>query len=81
MISLKIGSVERKDGNIEERWIAQQIRKRREDGNPICVQAVIHHCDVNIVPTSAACKGTGAVVGASPIGKNRSFLDYGTKEA
>lgn len=72
MITLKIGNEERRNGNIEEKWIAQQIRKRREDGNPICVQAVINHG----VPAQEVVG-----VAANPIAKNRSFLIYGTKEA
>lgn len=57
MIRLKIGSEERTNGNIKERWIAQQIRKRRADGTLVCVQAKINKGDVNMVLSSAACSG------------------------
>lgn len=80
MITLSIGSEERKDGNITERWIAQQIRKRKEDGTPICVQMSISKGDVNINLTSAACSGFGGGGGRRPTKKEQRIFDLWNKK-
>ena len=78
MITLKIGTEERTNGNIKERWIAQQIRKRRKDGVPIRVRVNIKKGTVNINLSSAACSGSGGSgVEANPTGKNRGSLNCG----
>ena len=57
MISLKIGNEERTNENIEERWIAQQIRKR--NGQPVCIKLIIREGDVNARFSSRACSRSG----------------------
>lgn len=73
MITLKIGNEERKGSDIEERWIAQQIRKRREDSQPICIKMTINIGDVNIVLATPAC--SGGAVGRQPNNKERRLFD------
>lgn len=74
MITLKIGNAERKGSDIEERWIAQQIRKRREDGQPICIKMVINIGEINVVLTSRACSG-GSGGGRNPNRKERKLFE------
>ena len=57
MISLKIGSEQRTNGDIEERWIAQQIRKR--NGKPVCIKFIIREGDVNARFLSGSCSRSG----------------------
>lgn len=80
MITLRIGNEERTNGNIEERWIAQQIRKRKEDGIPICVQAVIIKGTVNINLSSAACSDSGGGGGRQPNRKEQRLIDLWNKK-
>lgn len=80
MIRLKIGTEERTNGDIEERWIARQIRKRKEDGTPICVQAKIKKGTVNINLSSAACSGFGGGGGRQPNWKEQRIFDLWNKK-
>lgn len=64
MISLKIGNEERRNGNIEKRWIAQQLNKR--NGQPVCIELVIREGDVSLPLTSGACSNTGSSGGRKP---------------
>lgn len=81
MIRLKIGSEERTNGDIEERWIAQQIRKRRKDGTPICVRAKINKGTVNINLSSAACSGSGGSGGGrQPNRKEQKIFELWNKK-
>lgn len=57
MITLKNGSEERTNGNIKERWIAQQIRKR--NGKPVCIKSIIREGDVSARFSSGACSRSG----------------------
>lgn len=59
MITVRIGTEERKDAAIKERWIAQQIRKRRKDEQPVCIQIIIHEGDVRLTLSSGDCSNTG----------------------
>jgi len=52
MVSLKIGNEERRNGDIKERWIAQQLRKRND---AVCIELVIREGDVNARFQSGAC--------------------------
>lgn len=72
MITLKIGSEERKGSDIKERWIAQQIRKRRADDYSICIKAVINIGDINIALSTAACAGGG---GRQPNAKEQRLFE------
>ena len=37
MITIKIGAAERRDGDIDARWIKDRVNKRRKEGGKICV--------------------------------------------
>lgn len=80
MITLKIGNEERKGGNIEERWITRQIRKRKKDGTPICVQANIKKGIVNINLSSAACSGSSGGGGRQPNRKEQKLIGLWNKK-
>lgn len=57
MVSLKIGNEERRNDNIEERWIAQQLRKR--NGQSVCIKLIIREGDVSARFSSGACSRSG----------------------
>lgn len=73
MITIKIGTEERRGIAIKTRWIAEQIRKRRDDGHKICVKAVINEDDVHITLTTPACVGGGG--GRKPNKKERKLFE------
>lgn len=73
MISLKIGNEERRNENIEERWIAHQLNKREKQ--PVCVKLVIREGDVKARFTSGACsKSIGGENGPKPNRKERQLF-------
>ena len=72
MIKVKIGNEER--NGIDERWIAQQITRRRGSGESVCVQVRIDAEDVNLVLQTPGCL-TGAVSGRRPTPLEREVLD------
>lgn len=72
MISLKIGNEERRNGDIKERWIAQQLRKRND---AVCIELVIREGDVSARFSSGACsRSGGGGNGPKPNRKERQLL-------
>ena len=58
MIRISIGTSERQISSIsylDESWINQQINRRKDDGQEICVQVVIEHNSVNMHLSTPAC--------------------------
>lgn len=55
MITLQIGTAERRDGDIEKRWIQDQVNSRRKNGEPICVKFHIQSDGANIRLASGDC--------------------------
>lgn len=55
MITLKIGTSERRDGNIDAKWIQDQVNSRKRAGEPICVKFHIDGGDVNLRLASRDC--------------------------
>lgn len=59
MITMQIGSAEREFDddlrNVDEAWILEQIRRRRVDGQGVCVRVSIHVGDINAVFSTPAC--------------------------
>lgn len=74
MIVLKIGNEERRNGNIEKRWIAQQLNKR--NGRPVCIELVIRQGDVKARFKSGACaRGTRGSNGPKPNRKEQKLFE------
>lgn len=69
MVSLKIGNEERRNGDIKERWIAQQLRKRNDN---VCIELIIRESDVNARFQSGAC--SSPVSGGSKPNRKESQL-------
>lgn len=59
MIRIRIGDAERELANAAENWINQQINRRREDGQTVCVKVSIHEGDLNLVLSTPACAASG----------------------
>lgn len=59
MIKVQIGSETREMDTIDERWLTQQIVRRRQDGLPVCVKVSISNRDADVTFVSAECPATG----------------------
>jgi len=58
MIRIKIGSAERQLSSIsdlDESWINQQVNRRKQDGQAVCVDVSIEQNSVNIRLSTPAC--------------------------
>ena len=75
MITVKIGTDERDmTEGIDEQWINQQIARRREDGEQVCVRITIHEGEVNVNLATPTCTG-GSVGGRRPNGAELEIIE------
>lgn len=59
MSTVKIGSDERPLEDADAQWINQQINRRRDDGEDVCVVVRINEPGVNVTLTTPNCGGGG----------------------
>jgi len=75
MITVRIGTDERDmTESIDEQWINQQIARRRQDGDLVCVRVAIHAGEVNVNLTTPNC-GSGLGGGRSPNGAEVEIIE------
>jgi len=75
MIVVRIGSDERDmTGPIDEQWINEQINRRHQAGEMVCIRVTIHDGDLNMVLTTPGCGGGGAG-GRMPTASEREIFD------
>ena len=60
MITIKIGDVEGRWGEVGPDWINQQITRRKEDRGSVCVLVTILERDVNMTLASYYCQSIGS---------------------
>jgi hypothetical protein len=63
MIKIKIADDERLCNPLDEEWVHQQINRRRDSGEPVCVRVSIEQNELNIMLSTKAC----AAIGRHPI--------------
>ena len=81
MITIKIGNNERRDGDINARWIQVQVNARRKAGEKICVYFKVNCGDVNLYLSSKDCpKSVGGGGGRKPNTKEEFILDEWRKK-
>ena len=66
MVRIQIGDMERDLVSADEHWINQQVNRRRDDGQTVCVKVTIHEGDLNIVLATPTCGAIGGA-GRSPL--------------
>ena len=77
MIKVRIGETERDLEESDERWINQQINRRRDDGHDVCVRVVIEKGDINMTLSTPNCShGSGYF---HPNDKERLVIDLWEK--
>jgi len=59
MIKIRIGEAERELGSADESWINQQINRRRNDGQSVCVRVFIKEGDLDMILSTPTCATTG----------------------
>ncbi len=76
MITIKIGTAERRDGDIDARWITEQVNARRKEGKKFCVFFKVNCGDVNLNLPSRDCPTAGGGGrGRKPNAKEEMILD------
>ncbi len=81
MITIKIGTAERRDGEIDARWITGQVNARRNESKKICVLFEVNCGDVNLNLPSRDCPTAGGGGGGrKPNSKEEMILDEWRKK-
>ena len=75
MITIKIGTAERRDGDINARWITDQVNVRLREGKKFCVLFKVNCGDVNLSLPSRDCPKNGGGGGRKPNAKEEFILD------
>jgi hypothetical protein len=81
MIRITIGTGERQIstmGDLEETWINQQVNRRKDDGQNVCVQVAIEQDSINIRLRTPACAINGGG-GRPPNQQERAIFDLWAK--
>jgi len=61
MITVEISGSKMEFGNsreIDENWINEQVNRRRQEGQTVCVRVIVHEEPVNLLLTSLECPKT-----------------------
>jgi hypothetical protein len=71
MIKIKIADDERLGVPLDEEWVHQQINRRREAGESVCVRVSIEQNELNIMLSTKTCAATGRlpIIEHSPLEK------------
>lgn len=78
MITITIGNETKNYADVTESWIAQQINRRRQDGQNICVDILINTSGLNLRLTTPGCAGGGGG-GRPPTDREQRLFDLWNK--
>ncbi|MGI8854771.1 MAG: hypothetical protein ACR2JW_03385 [Thermomicrobiales bacterium] len=73
MISVKIGTVERRLDAVDASWVNQQINRQRAEGGAVCVRVRIEAARILMSLATVGCASGG--VGRPPREAERHVLD------
>ena len=74
MVTVTIGSDSRPGEEADPQWVTQEINRRRQDGQAVCVQVQIHEDGVAVALSTPSCSG-GAGGGRAPNAKEQRILE------
>lgn len=74
MTRMKIGTDERSLESADESWINQQINRRRQDGDSLCVRVRIEENDLNMILSTPSCPARNGG-GRPPSPKEKEAFD------
>jgi len=60
MIKVSIDGTEKIDNEIDERWINQQVNRRKDEGIALCVRVSIFENGIDLILSSNSCKSGSA---------------------
>lgn len=55
MIRVRIGGIEKDERDVKERWINEQLSRRREDNGSVCVQVTIDKPPLHMGLSTPGC--------------------------
>jgi hypothetical protein len=59
MVTIRIGSTEQQGNILDEGWLLQQINRRRQEGDSVCVVVEIQEPMVKLKLATADCQRSG----------------------
>jgi len=74
MIAIRINGEERRDGEIDETWLAQSVNRRHSDNQLVCVEVTISVDGLNMRLRTPTCPDEGGA-GRRPNAEEREILD------
>ena len=74
MVTVTIGSDSRAGEEADPQWVTQEINRRRQDGQAVCVRVQIQEDGVAVALSTPNCSG-GAGGGRPPNAKEQRILD------
>lgn len=74
MVIVTIGSDSRAGEEADPQWVTQEINRRRQDGQAVCVRVQIHEDGVAVALSTPNCAGGGGG-GRAPNAKEQRILD------
>ena len=57
MVTVTIGSDSRTGEEADPQWVTQEINRRRQDGQAVCVRVQIHEDGVAVALSTPSCSG------------------------
>lgn len=79
MIRVIIGDSERELTNVSERWINEQIIRRKRDSLPICTRVILNKDQLNMSLSTGSCPQS-ATRGRAPNRYEKEVLDLWEKK-
>jgi hypothetical protein len=77
VITVRIGEEERSLDDADQQWINQQINRRKDAGQAVCVRVTIRAADVDVILSTPTCaKGVG---GRQPRPKESKLFELWNK--
>ena len=73
-VTVRIGQETRGLESASESWINDQLNRRRQDGQNVCVQVTIHGGAVDLVLATPGC-GSGGGGGRQPTSRESDILE------
>lgn len=78
MITIRIGDETKSLADASENWITQQINRRHQDGQNVCVEVMVNTSGLNLRLATAGC-GSGMVRGRPLVGREIGVVELWEK--
>ncbi len=78
-IKVRIGDQERDFSAVTESWISEQLRRRRQDGQTVCLRVLINTGSLNLNLSTPGCGGGGGGGGRPPSDREQGIFELWSK--